>query len=153
MNIYWDSDAFLSYMNEVPERVFVLESILEDNATGAVTLYTSTVSQVEVAFADTEKKQRTLSSEIERRIDGFWASVVCIDFDETIGRLARDLMRHAVARGWSLKPLDATHLATAQWLSNSGLVVDEFHTYDERLLKYQAFVSFKICKPYIEQLE
>jgi hypothetical protein len=51
---------------------------------------------------------------------------------------ARDLMREAIAasRGvWSLKPLDAVHLATAQWLDASH-PISGFHTYDTSLKKY-----------------
>ena len=44
---------------------------------------------------------------------------------------------------WSLKPMDAIHLATAQHLS-----VDAFHTYDGKLEKYQPGLGLKIEEPY-----
>ena len=61
-------------------------------------------------------------------------------------------MRLAVTRGWSLKPLDAIHLATAQWLSSLGIEIDEFHTYDTHaLFKYVPIVDFNVCEPHTLQ--
>lgn len=154
--IYWDANAFLSYVNELPDRMPILDALLESSAdnSGSIKLYTSMLSEVEVAFAASEQQQQVLDPQIERHLDDLWNdpnAVVSVEYHATIGRLAKELMRNAITRGWSLKPIDAVHLATAQWLSNSGLVVDEFHTYDEGLVKYQALVNFKICKPYTEQ--
>ena len=58
-------------------------------------------------------------------------SVTLVDFHIGIGRQARDLMRGAITNNWSLKPYDANHLATAQWLSKMGIGVTEFHTYEK----------------------
>ena len=60
-------------------------------------------------------------------------------------------MRNAIAQGWSLKPLDSIHLATAKWLSDLGMPVGEFHTYDRQLNKYAAMVGVKILEPYTPQ--
>ena len=60
-------------------------------------------------------------------------------------------MRDAITKGWSLKPLDAIHLATAQWLSSVGVTVDEVHTYDNSLVKYGPIVGFSIMEPYAPQ--
>ena len=70
-----------------------------------------------------------------------------VEYHAEIGNRARTLMRNAITRGWSLKPLDAIHLATAQWLVDNGVQVDEFHAYDRSLDKYGSIVGFTICEP------
>ena len=152
--LYWDSCAFLSYVNEYPDRISTLESLLESSASGTIELYTSTISHVEVAFGASEQQRRRLDPKVEQQINSLWSdpkAVVSVEYHGRIGQIARDLMRHAVTRGWSLKPLDAIHLATAQWLCSVGIEIDEFHTYDTRLLKYAPLVDFSIRQPHTLQ--
>ena len=148
--IYWDSNCLLAYVNAEANRVDVLEALLDLSARGDIELYASIVSQTEVAFSDSERRSQTLDSETERRIDdllGDHSIVTTVDFNASIGRVARNLIRGSVARGWSLKPLDAIHLATAQRLQNAGAQVDEFHTYDGGLARYSSIVGFPIGEP------
>ena len=150
--VYWDANVFLSYINGVPERLPTLDALLESSASGGIRIYTATLSVTEVAFAASEREQRTLDPATEQKIDNLWepnGPVTLVDFHIGIGRQARDLMRGAITNNWSLKPYDANHLATAQWLSKMGISVDEFHTYDDRLVKYGSIVGFKIVHPYI----
>ncbi len=70
-----------------------------------------------------------------------------VEFHSDIAKEARTLIREALTRKWSLKPLDAIHLATARWLSKAGLSIDEFHTYDKGIFKYGSVVGFKIVEP------
>jgi predicted nucleic acid-binding protein len=150
--IYWDSCVSLSYIDAVPDRIQVLDSLLDDCAKGLISLYTSDISRVEVAFAATEKEQRALDPETEGRIDSLWNDpkiFTMVEFHGGIAKEARALMRDAITRGWSLKPLDAVHLATAQWLSKTGLAIDEFHTYDTRLFRYGNIAGFKVIEPTI----
>ena len=149
--VYWDACVWLSYVNEDADRIPVLDAILANSADedGSLTLHTSELSQVEVAFAAAEQKQRLLDPEVETKIDSLWIdrdAVVPVEYHERIGREARELMRFAITNGWSLKPMDAIHLATAKWLG-----VSEFHTYDTALNRYSAQVSFKIMEPYTPQ--
>ena len=130
-----------------------LETLLERSDRGEIELYTSEISRVEVAFAASEQKRRRLDPGIEQRIDSLWADsnvVVSVEYHGAIGQISRDLMREAITRGWSLKPLDAIHLATAQWLSDVGTEMDEFQTYDN-LSRYASIVDFSICEPYTPQ--
>ncbi len=134
----------------------ILESLLASSASnsGAIKIYTSVLSRVEVAFAAIEQVQRALDSEVQERIDSLWAdpgAVVSVEFHDAIGRQARQLMRDSITRGWSLKSNDAIHLATAQWLRDVGMQVEELQTYDSSLHKYAAVVDYKILVPYTPQ--
>lgn len=67
---------------------------------------------------------------------------------DLIGLEARALMRRGIAQGWgSLRAADAMHLATAQRME-----VDEMHTYDGDLLKWDGNVAFPIREPYLVQM-
>ena len=149
--IYWDANAFLSYINEIPERMPVLEALLGSSTGGGIQIYTSALSQVEVAFAASEQQQKALDAAAERKINRLWddpRAVVLVEYHDGIGRDARSLIRDAITYGWSLKPLDAIHLATARWLSRLGYLVSEFHTYDRRLRRYGSIVGFTVREPY-----
>ena len=150
--IYWDSCAFLSYVNEEPGKVQELEALLaSSHRSGDTQIYTSVLSRVEVAFAASEQLNRQLSQQEEQRITDLWADpdrVISVETHDAVVEMARDLIRRDIPLGRVLKPYDAVHLATAQWLSSSGIQVDEFHTYDGRLLRYQGIVGFTICEPH-----
>ena len=148
--IYWDSNCFLAYVNEETDRIDVLSALLDLSESGEINLYASIISQTEVAFSDSERRSRALEPETQHRIDDLWSDrrpIKSVEFNDTIGLAARGLIRGSVARGWSLKPLDAIHLATAQWLPNLGAQVDEFHTYDGGLSRYSSIVGFPISEP------
>ncbi len=155
-NIYWDANVFLSYVNNEEDKMPTLEELLESNSGSSRTikLYTSSLSQVEVAFAASERRQQRLSPEVEEQISALWEdseSVVSVEYQEMIGGVAKDLIRDAITKGWSLKPLDAIHLASAQWLLDVGVTVDEFHTYDAGLFKYNDIVDCPIVRPHTPQ--
>ena len=150
--IYWDANCFLAYVNQETDRIDVLNDLLRLSESGEIELYASTVSQVEVAFSDSERRRGVLDPETESRIGNLWGEdnvVNSVVFNDEIGGIAKNLMRHSIARGWSLKPLDAIHLATAQWMPNLGAQVDEFHTYDGGLPRYSPIVGFPITEPRI----
>ena len=154
--IYWDSNAFLSYVNELPDRMPDLDALLEASSKvdGEVKIYTSTLTQVEVAFAASEQTQQVLDPQVEHALNDLWADqevAVTVEYHTGIGQIAKGLIRDAITRGWSLKPLDAVHLATAQWLSSTGFALEEFHTYDKGLEKFESFVDFTVCEPRAEQ--
>ena len=153
-SVYWDANVFLSYVNAAPGRMPVLNALMEQSIADEITIYTSTLSHVEVAFADSERQARAPSPEIENRLDSLWQDeniIASIEILPDITLSARGMMRGGLARGWSLKPSDAIHLATAQWLPSAGFSVDEFHTYDASLFKYADVVGFDIVEPYVEQ--
>ena len=153
---YWDACNFLSYVNEIEDRIPVLQALLADSASdnGRTKIYTSTLSKVEVSFGASEQNRRVLDPETEARIDSLWAdpgAIVLVEFHDGIGAIARQLTRSAITQGWSLKPIDAIHLATAAWLHGVGIAVTEFHTYDTGLYKYAAMMGFNVVEPYTPQ--
>lgn len=153
--IYWDSCVFLYYVNMMPDYVSLLEQILEDSASDSspIKIYTSVLSHVEVSFGASEQQSQVLNPDTERLIGNLWSdpgAAVSVEYHTDIGQIATGLMRDAVPRGWSLKPLDAMHLATAQWLSSVGMTVEEFHTYDRNLFRHASIVGFPIVEPRIE---
>lgn len=143
---YVDSDVFLSYVNDDPDRVPTIEAIFEDAHHSDLVLFTSELSIVEVAFAATEQQKQALSPESEERISALWlpgSPVRPVEYYRLIGDDARSLIRLAISKGWSLKPFDALHLATARRME-----VSEFYTYEKRLPKFAAEVGFEIREPF-----
>ena len=150
--IYWDSTVWLAYINGESERLPVIDSILAESASdkGKCRLYTSVLTQVEVAFAKSEQDEKALDPEVEEQIDQLWndtESLSLIEFHEGIGRVARELMRHCLTRGWSLKTMDALHLATAKFLN-----ADEIHTYDTKWMRLADILDIPILLPTVAQL-
>lgn len=152
--LYWDANNFLSYINEIPERLPTLDALLDRAAAGDAAIFTSAISYAEVAFGAVEQRQRALDPQTEQRIDQLWndsKAVTVVEYHIDIGREARSLMRNAITLGQSLKPMDAIHLATALWLRQAEISVAEFHTYDHRLNGYATTVGFAICEPHTLQ--
>ena len=149
-NIYWDANVFISYVNARPNHMPVIDALMEQSLNGEITIYTSALSRVEVAFSDSEQQARVLSPEIETQINRFWedeSAITSIEILPAITLSARRLIRDGISSGWSLKPPDAIHLATARWLLGEGISVDEFHTYDASLFRYADVVGFDILEP------
>ena len=154
--IYWDANCWLSYINGIADRLPILDALLDASSSerGGIRLYTSALSKVEVAFSTEEQERKALDAETEKRIENLWGdpdALVIVEFHEGIEQAARGLMRDAITRGWSLKPLDAIQLATAKWLSDLGYTIKEFHTYDSGLFRWSSILGFKILKPYTAQ--
>jgi predicted nucleic acid-binding protein len=147
---YWDACVLLSYINGIPERVPTIDELLRQSRAGDIELLTSAISQVEVAFAASEKDQQILDPHVEQAIVGLWAPgapIKAVEFYELIADRARSLMRQGISQGWgSLKPADAIHIATAQQLG-----VGEFHTYDSHLLGWSGTAGFPIVEPHTAQ--
>ena len=148
---YWDACVFLAYISREPDRFQTVSDILDETAAsnGKHKIVTSIVSRVEVAFVAQERFERVLDHDIEDRIMALWNTqdlIETIDCHSGIADLARGLLREAVSSGNKLQPLDAIHLASAQW-AQAG----ELHTYDDRLLRLNGRMSCVICEPHIAQ--
>ena len=90
-----------------------------------------------------------MSPDVEAKITALWednSAIELVEFYPRIAYRARQLMRDGIARGWSLKPADAIHLATADVIQ-----AQEFHTYDSSLEKYGPLISIPIVEPHTKQ--
>ena len=65
---------------------------------------------------------------LKRRSNALWdnGAVIMVVLPERVTVIAQSLMREAIVDSIPLKPYDATHLATALWLSETGIHIDEF---------------------------
>lgn len=144
--IYWDANVFIHYLNNDPDKIQVLQAILEEvQKNNKDKIVTSVLSKVEVAWVASEKLHRALSLEEEEKIDGLWndTSVIeMIDFSDDITHIARSLMRRSMIKGWKLKIMDAIHLASAEWVT-----AIEMQTYDDRLYKYSDLIGISVKEP------
>jgi len=148
--LYWDTDVFLPYLNDNPDRISTLQAILDDVSKDKQHLIvTSTITKVEVAWVAHEKLNRVLSTDEEARIDALWddSSVIeFVEFYDDIAILARDIMRDGMIKGWKLKANDAIHLASAQ-----SVKCYEVNTYDSKLKKYSELIGIMIKEPSVIQ--
>ena len=149
--VYFDADVLLSYVNDDADRVPTIEALLDEGrkAVPEIEIFTSEISIVEVAFGAAEQQRRALDDETEGRINSLWmpgSPVRMVEYYRLIGDDAKSLIRLAITKGWSLKPMDAIHFATARRMK-----VAEFYTYDGRLAKFDNDVGFKVCEPYTRQ--
>jgi predicted nucleic acid-binding protein len=141
---YWDACLFLSYINGDADRLADLETLLEAAYQGAVEIVTSTVSIVEVARGAQEQAGE-LDAVAMAKIDALWeppSPIKLVEFHRVIATNARDLIRNGIRRGWSLKPMDAIHLATA-----ANAQAGELLTYDTALEKYADLIMLPIAQP------
>lgn len=144
--IYWDACVFLSYFENQPRRVGVLQAIIAEARQGRRKIITSTISQTEVAFLAQEKADKALHPGTEDILDRFWMDDITVelfDVNPIISIQARTYIRQALSKGLSLKPADALHLASAKWVGAT-----KFHTYDRKLHSYQFLTEFIICEPH-----
>ena len=69
----------------------------------------------------------------------------------SMGNPCRSPIRESMLRGWSLRSIDAVHLATAVRLSEVGVAIDEFYTYETGLVKISALTNIPVREPYTQQ--
>ena len=142
---YLDACSLLAMIDGEPIGKTV-EAVLVEATEGKIEVFTSVVSITEVAFSKIEQDKKKLSPEAEAKINKLWeppSPVKLVDVHELISKNARELIRDAVEKGLSLKPMDAIHLVTAQQMS-----VTEFYTLDKKLPKFTTVVGFKILEPH-----
>ena len=130
--VYWDANVPLAYINGEKDRLPHIQGLLLESGT-KIQLVTSILSVAEVAWAKIEQDGKLLDLDTESKINKLWevgSPIEVVEFYELIAEDAKRLIRTGIPRGWSLKPPDAIHLATADRLK-----VSEFHTYDDQKLE------------------
>ena len=144
--VYWDTDVTQSWIDKIPERVALLRDMLAASANPNVgfEIVTSQLTIAEVAYSEAEKVQLATAADANEHITAFWESSVVklIEVHMDIAMEARLLLRHARGKGWSLRSVDALHLASAKWKK-----VDAVHSYDKRLYKYHEILGIPIYEP------
>lgn len=150
--IYCDTNVFISYFNQVQERLIVLESLFENvSNNNSHILITSVIAKVEVSWIETAAYSVSNSDDLER-LDEFWKDsnlIQMVEFNDSIAEIARNIMRHAKGNGWKFNKwgIDSIHLATAMWAN-----AKEFHTYDTEFMKFGPYTGLRIGKPQPGQL-
>lgn len=148
--IYFDACVFLAYVSDEAGRAPVIELIFEQSEAGKLDIVTSTASIAEVTHVLGEQEADKLDPDIEGKLDDMFndaKTVVLAEFSSLVARDARTLIRESLVSAVNtLKPMDAIHLATAQRLR-----VQEFCTYDKKLLRHNGRFSFPIREPFAAQ--
>lgn len=142
--IYWDTCVFLDYLRATPERIHDIQAVLGEVQKGSGFIATSIVSRVEVAYW-AEDGVFQLDDASEEALDSMWGDKSVfrlVELHEPLTKRARALMRRARSEGWSLKPMDAIHLATAQSVN-----AVEIHTYDDKWYKFAEWLHCEIKPP------
>ncbi|MGH2365600.1 MAG: type II toxin-antitoxin system VapC family toxin [Chloroflexota bacterium] len=148
--LYWDADAFVSYIEKVPGRIDILDALLKDSASSdsPLQIVTSTISVAEVAYIASER--RGLDPAVEAAIDALWAdrdAVKFIDYHHGLGLEARSMIREAVSTGITgLRAADAIHLASAK-----SIAAREVHTYSADWPRFATMIGCPIRPPYVRQ--
>lgn len=149
--LYWDTDVFLSYLNEDPQRLPILEAILDEvEKSKQDKIVTSAITKVEISWVAYEKLNRVLIPEEEERIDSLWndaAIVEVIEFNDEIALIARSLMREGMINGWKLRTFDAIQIASSEWVQAT-----ELNTYNlSDFKKFENIIGIPIRNPYANQ--
>jgi predicted nucleic acid-binding protein len=149
---YWDSNLFIAYLNgDDEDQLRVVSDLLALAERNEISLYSSAITALEVAYSAAEFKANSLATETSATIDAFWKGgiITTVEIDVMTALYGRDLMRQGLEKGdeaWKIKPRDALHLASA-----ARLPVKEMHTWDGRLYKWSEMVGVTVCAPYLTQ--
>jgi predicted nucleic acid-binding protein len=133
---YWDSNAFLGWLNKDDDKHDVCDQIITAAEAGRYKIVTSTVTYTEVFWIKSpDRRSRVpLDDQVKAITELFGKSyVVPAELDRVTAELARDLL-FQFADSHGLKPPDALHLATAIKAKARG-VVECFDTWDGPLSK------------------
>ena len=129
---YWDSNAFLGWLNKDPGRWDICDQILADAEAGKCEIVTSTVTWTEVFWMRSAPPRTSpiLQPDQVRAIKDLFGKsfVIAADLDRVTAELARDLL-FTFAQSHGLTPKDALHLATAIKTKARG-GVEWFDTWD-----------------------
>ncbi|MGB7291959.1 MAG: type II toxin-antitoxin system VapC family toxin [Thermodesulfobacteriota bacterium] len=149
--IYTDTSVFMSYFNEVADRVGIIESYFDKiNNSQEDILVTSSLTKVEISWIETNQYDLTLSDDDKERLDNYWKDnnlIEIIDFSDAIADIARDIMRYAKKNGWKARTMDSIHLASAKWINAIGFI-----SYDDDFKKYEKYLSIQVHEPNPGQL-
>lgn len=132
---YWDSNAFLGWLNKDPACWDICDQILADAEAGKCEIVTSTVTWAEVFWVKPAPPRTSpiLKPDQVRAIKDLFGKsfVIAAELDRITAELARELL-FTFAQSHGLTPKDALHLATAIKSKARG-TVEWFDTWDHPL--------------------
>ena len=137
---YWDSDAFLGYFNEEPDKHEACEGVLAAADQGRLLIVTSALTLAEVLYAKPHPKlPKSKRADIEKFFRSPFITV------QNVTRMIAEAARNIV---WdtSVRPKDAIHVATAIHTK-----ADVLNTFDKVLLSQNGKLGnppLNIEKPY-----
>lgn len=120
---YWDSDAFLGYLLNEPDKVDACDSVLAAAEDGKIIIVTSALTLAEVLYLKHKKK---IPIESRTTVEDFFKNrfISVQNVTRTIAERARD-----VVWDYGIKPKDAIHVATALTIN-----LPVINTFDKNLL-------------------
>ncbi len=140
--VYWDSNAFLGFLKDEPDKAEVCGQVLQAAENGRLVIVTSALTLAEVIYL---KGSTKLPKEQRTKVETFFkAEYISVrNVTRATTELARDLV-------WdnNIRPKDAIHVATACLYE-----VPVFHTYDEKLIASSGLIlaghKLEIAEPSI----
>ena len=147
--VYWDSCAWIGYINREQEKSAALQEIWLQRQDGIIEIWTSTYSYVEVIYGLNDIGDPYPPKENDAIVFSLLEStnVERVQLDVEVAKLARDLKRnhHPILK----KRPDSIHLATAIYWN-----CEELHTWDgsdllplnEKILRRDG-IALKIVAP------
>lgn len=133
--IYWDSDAFLGWLNNEAGKTDKCGGVIQRAERGEVLIVTSTLTLAECLWMRGQPKVPEDKALLVRRF--FRRSYI------RVYNVTRKIAEHAQDLVWTkgIKPKDAIHVATALHLE-----VNALETFDDGLLKKSGTVGDPLLK-------
>ena len=123
---YWDSNAFLGWLAEEPDKIDYCRPVIEAAEAGKIRILTSTLTIAEVLWIRGRERIRADSAaKVEAFFQHQW--IVVRELDRFIAEDAR-----ALVWNHNVKPKDAVHLATAL---KRDVAIEQLDTFDEPLIQ------------------
>lgn len=105
--VYWDSDPFLGWLQEEPEKVAACSGVVEEAENGEVLIVTSALTIAEVLY---RRQKGQIPADKRQKVVAFFRNeyIAVRNVTRSIAEYARDLV-------WDhgIDPKDAIHVATA----------------------------------------
>ena len=137
---YWDSDCFIGWFNQEPDKVDMCKATIDRAEAGEVQLVVSALTLIEVIKM---KNHPSLPRDKEEMIRKYFQNdfIKLVNVDRMVGELARSLIW-----GFNVQPKDSIHVATAILQK-----VPVLNTFDAGLIKLNQKVGGNppliICNP------